>query len=246
MRPPLIGTTDRVMRTLKKDQPIFYVYEHWRPDTNECFLVGKGHGRRAYTLAKRNVRHRHIVGYLRKNGLEPEVRIIFEGMTESEALALEIAWIALWRSQGQAVANITDGGEGTSGLRHSDETRAIIKAKRATQVMHPCSPKTREKIAAAQRGVKRGPNPNISAWMKGRKLTDEHKRRIGESGRGRVDSPEVREKRAASLRGKKASDTTRLLLSLAHRGHIQSAETRAKRSASLRAAWAKRKAAQDG
>jgi len=234
------------MRTLKKDQPIFYVYEHWRPDTNECFLVGKGHDRRAFTFARRNTRHRHIVGYLRKNGLEPEVRIIFEGMTEAEALALEIAWIALWRSQGQAVANITDGGEGVSGLVHSEETRALIKAKRAKQPGRPCSPETREKIAAAQRGVKRGPNPNISAWMKGRTLSEEHKRQIGEGGRGRIDSPEVREKRAASLRGKKASETTRLLLSLSHIGHVPSAENRVKRGASLRAAWAKRKAAANG
>ena len=234
------------MRTLKKDQPIFYVYEHWRPDTNECFLVGKGHDRRAYSFSGRNTRHRHIVGFLRKNGLEPEVRIIFEGMVEAEALQLEIAWIALWRSQGQAVANITDGGEGTSGLVHSEETRALIKAKRAGQIRPPCSPETREKIAAAQRGVKRGPNPNISAWMKGRKLTEEHKRRIGEGGRGRIDPPEVRARRAASVRGTKASETTRLLLSLSHMGKTHSAESQAKRSASLRATWAKRKALQNG
>ena len=26
---------------------IFYVYEHWRPDKNVCFYVGKGKGKRA-------------------------------------------------------------------------------------------------------------------------------------------------------------------------------------------------------
>lgn len=234
------------MRTLKKDQSIFYVYEHWRPDTNECFLVGKGHGRRAYALAKRNTRHRHIVGYLRKNGMEPEVRIIFKEMTEAEALSLEIAWIALWRSQGQAVANITDGGEGTTGLVHSEQTRALIKAKRAGQPRRPCSPETREKIAAAQRGVKRGPNPKMRAALTGRKLSEEHKRKIGEGGRGRVDSPEVRARRAVANKGRKASETTRLLLRLSHLGHTQSAESHAKRSASLKATWAKRKALHDG
>jgi hypothetical protein len=29
----------------------FYVYEHWRPDKDVCFYVGKGHGRRAYKTA---------------------------------------------------------------------------------------------------------------------------------------------------------------------------------------------------
>ena len=28
---------------------IFYVYEHWRPDKDTCFWVGKGKGDRAVT-----------------------------------------------------------------------------------------------------------------------------------------------------------------------------------------------------
>lgn len=230
----------------KKDQPIFYIYEHWRPYKNECFWVGKGHGRRAYEFSKRNMRHKHIVGYLRKIGLEPEVRIISTGMTEQESLDLEIIWIRFWRDQGAILANVTDGGEGVTGSTHSEETKALIREKRAQQERRPCSPETREKIAATQRGRKKGPNPEHSARLKGRKLSEEHRRKIGEAGKGRIVSEETRARTAASNRGQKRDEATRLLLRLSHLGKTQSEETRARKSASLRLAWAKRKEAANG
>ena len=233
------------MRTApsKTTLPIFYVYEHWRPDTNECFLVGKGHARRAWRFSKRNAHHTHIVRHLRSIGLEPEVRVTFEGLTEKDALDLEVAWIAFWRKQGMASCNFTDGGEGVCGLVHSDETRkrlSVIASK--TLAGRPVSPETRERIAAAQRGKPRGPNPEHSARLTGRRLSPEHRAKIGAGQVGRVDSPETREKRAAANRGRKADESTRLLLRLSHLGKKRSPESLAKQSETLRATWAKRKA----
>lgn len=231
----------------KKNQPIFYVYEHWRPDKNECFLVGKGHGDRAYSFRKRNPWHQKVVAFLRKSGLEPEVRIVFAGMVEREALDLEIAWIAFWRAQGVTLCNVTDGGEGVTGYVPTAETRAKISASVSKVLIgRPCSPETRERIAAAQRGAKRGPNPEHSARLKGGKRAAEHRAKIGAAHVGRKDSPEVCARRAASNRGRIVSPTTRLLLSMSHKGHKPSEEANAKRSASLKLAWAKRKAAANG
>lgn len=235
------------MRALKADQPIFYVYEHWRPDTNECFWVGKGHGRRAWNMRRRNNWHSNIVRSLHSKGLEVDVRIVFDRMVEREALDLEIVWIAFWRDRSTQMTNVTIGGDGCSGSEHSLETRVrLSEIASRTLRGRPCSPETRERIAATQRGKKRGPNPKVSEKLKGRKLSEEHKAAIGRSGRGRVDPPDVRVRRAESNRGRQVSDLTRMLLSLSHRGYKPSEENLRKRSESCRAAWAKRKAAQNG
>ena len=52
----------------------FYVYEHWRPDINMPFYVGKGSGNRAFRLKKNRNRHfRNIVSKLEKQGLCVEI-----------------------------------------------------------------------------------------------------------------------------------------------------------------------------
>ena len=38
----------------------FYVYEHWRPDRDECFYVGKGKGGRANVMYGRNRHHEAV------------------------------------------------------------------------------------------------------------------------------------------------------------------------------------------
>ena len=51
---------------------MFYVYEHWRPDRDEPFYVGKGRGGRANMMARRNKYHKAIQGKLHKNGYAVE------------------------------------------------------------------------------------------------------------------------------------------------------------------------------
>lgn len=205
----------------------FYVYEHWRPDTDQCFWVGKGNGDRAHRL-KRNFHHGNVVAKLRSLGLKTEVRIVAVGLDEASALALEIERIAYWRSVGAPLTNYTDGGEGVVGLKHSEETRAKIRAKRALQVMPPCSEEKKAKIAAKQRGVKRGPNPEHSAKMRGRKQSPEHSARIAAAHRGHKRSAEARANMSAAQRGHGCSEEARRNMSLAHTGKKLGAETRQK------------------
>lgn len=94
----------------------FYVYEHWRLDRDECFYVGKGMKNRAYKMRDRNAHHCAIVAKLSREGSGMEVRMVATGLTEDEAFALEVERIAFWREAGADLANLTNGGEGVSGL----------------------------------------------------------------------------------------------------------------------------------
>ena len=54
----------------------YYVYEHWRLDTDTCFYVGKGSGNRAYKTVGRNCHWKNIVAKLERTGFAYEVRIV--------------------------------------------------------------------------------------------------------------------------------------------------------------------------
>ena len=94
----------------------FYVYEHWRPDRDECFYVGKGHGPRANKMNNRNLFHKAIQNKLSRLGMAVEVKMVATGLCEAEAFEMEVSRIAVWRDLGVDLANITDGGEGTVGI----------------------------------------------------------------------------------------------------------------------------------
>jgi len=94
---------------------IFYVYEHWRTDTNQCFYVGKGKNKRAYNLSNRNPKHKSIVKSVLRNGFAVEIKIVASGLSEDDAFILEVSRINFWKNDGANLANMTNGGEGTSG-----------------------------------------------------------------------------------------------------------------------------------
>lgn len=103
----------------------FYVYEHWRTDRDECFYVGKGMGSRAYKMNCRNRHHKAIQAKVIREGCAIEVRIVASALTEEEAFTLEIERIAFWRSKNIDLANLTNGGEGPSGLSAWNKKRVI-------------------------------------------------------------------------------------------------------------------------
>jgi hypothetical protein len=108
----------------------YYVYEHWRLDRDECFYVGKGRGGRAYSMKNRNRHHQAIVAKMARIGSAFEVRIVASGLSEQEAFDLERERIAFWRTAGVDLANLTNGGEGVSGLKHSEETKKLWSQQR--------------------------------------------------------------------------------------------------------------------
>lgn len=128
-----------------RDEPIFYVYEHWRPDKQACFYVGQGYGWRARELiAGRNKHYRNIVNKLLRLGMSVEIRIVSNNLTKLEACNAERDRILYWRSQGVELVNQTDGGDGAGkGRIVSKETSRKLSVAAAAAWIRP---DVREKI----------------------------------------------------------------------------------------------------
>lgn len=62
---------------------IYYVYEHLRRDTGFCVYVGKGHAKRAMVKGRNKI-HDAV-----ENNVGIDIRIIKDGLTESQAFELE-------------------------------------------------------------------------------------------------------------------------------------------------------------
>ncbi len=175
---------------------VFYVYEHWRLDKDECFYVGKGRGRRAYARWGRNIHWKNIVQKIESSGFGYEVRLVATGLTEDDALALEKDRISFWREIVD-LANKTDGGDGVSGLVMTEEARRKMseKAKGRPGVKSMLGRKHSLETRAKMRAAKLGKIPNNSGKKYTKKpMSDEHKAKILESRKNYVPSAETRSK----------------------------------------------------
>jgi hypothetical protein len=181
----------------------FYVYEHWRPDTDLPFHVGKGHGNRAFRFKKnRNKHYLRIVKKLEKQGLCVEVKMVSVNLSEPLALTLEIERIAFWRAAGINLTNLTDGGEGVSGLKHSAETKQLLReiSKRIMKKVM-ADPEIRAKISKAVTERMADPDNRLrqSKKMKQVMADDEMRQRISDGMTAVMSDPEVRESRRQSM-----------------------------------------------
>ncbi len=101
-----------------------YAYVHARPDTVDqsgIFYVGKGAQRRFRPEIRRTKHHTNIVN---KYGAENILVGKIDCSSEASALELEIGLIKCLRRSGVNLVNLTNGGEGASGLIPTDEQRA--------------------------------------------------------------------------------------------------------------------------
>jgi hypothetical protein len=108
---------------------MFYVYEHIRPDTNQVFYVGKGKGNRLNSLSDRNRYWNHIVA---KVGSFNAYKIA-ENEDEELVFLAEQERIDQLRRIGIKLCNVTNGGEGTTGLKHSEESKAKIGVRHSKE-----------------------------------------------------------------------------------------------------------------
>ena len=206
---------------------MYYVYEHWRPDLNLPFYVGKGSKDRCDPTRTRNEYHTRIKMKLRSLGLNIEVRIILSEVSEEEALCAEIKQISFWRSKGIKLANATAGGDGLKSP--TEETRQKMKeaaAKRWAKIEEREKVSVATKIAIARPEVKQ----KVINSLVGRKITEETKAKMRAAHKGKIKSQEHIAKIAAAQFGNK-----RGLGNKSHLGQKMSDKTRAKMKQSQQA-----------
>jgi hypothetical protein len=126
---------------------VFYTYAHYTPE-GRLFYIGKGQGRRAHSKHRIN-KHWHSI--VAKYG-QPKVEILANWDTEEEAFSHEILLINCFRDMGYKLCNLTDGGEGATGRKISDEHKAKISAKLKGRVGVIPSDETRKKQSLAHMG----------------------------------------------------------------------------------------------
>jgi hypothetical protein len=135
----------------------YYTYAYLREDKTP-YYIGKGQGKRIYSKQK----------YIKPPKDKSRIIYLKQNLTETEAFRHEIYMIAVLgrKDLGTGILrNLTDGGEGVSGYRHSDETKMFIKEVGKGR-KH--SDKTKKKI---------------SIGNKGKKQTEETKKKIGDANR---------------------------------------------------------------
>jgi group I intron endonuclease len=231
-----------------------------------CNTTGRIYfGWTTYSLEERFSKHRrnyrrgyYIARCIQKYGAENfTAETLFEFGTNDEAIAKEIELIALWKTNivrypdGNGM-NMTDGGEGTEGFRHSSVTREII---RKTSTGRKRSEQTQALInkLIEERG---------SYWNQGRKASLETRKKQSESlkkayatgirqprhdkhseatklkmsaaHKGKTFSEETKKKMSEARRGKRLCEGTRQKLRLANVGKKQSPETVEKRVSKIR------------
>ena len=128
---------------------MYYAYVHARPNTADAqgiFYVGKGKGVRCYYFDRRT-QNPHYARVVKKNGTPLVGK--FDCSSETIAFDLERGLIKCLRRMGVQLTNLTNGGEGPSGMVHSEASKARIAAK-SSSWKRPESLK--HKISISQRG----------------------------------------------------------------------------------------------
>ena len=189
--------------TLQPSVPMkdFYTYAYLREDGSP-YYVGKGKGDRAFSTQRRNkpLCNSKIV-FLRKN------------MSEKDALKHECKIIKFFgrKDLGTGILrNRTDGGEGISGHKFSDESRA--------------------RISLANKGKKRSEEhkSKMSIARLGMKKSEETRAKMSLASIGKKMSNEAKAKMSLSRLVRRCTDETKAKLSLARKGKKLSEEHKAK------------------
>jgi hypothetical protein len=217
----------------------YYLYVHAKKDNGDVFYVGKGKRRRAWHT-NRNKMWKAIAD---KHGFVPIM--IRSGLSDDQALAQEVRLIHAYRSAGVVLANMTDGGEGMSGMVHTEEHKkkmSVIMRGRAF------SQKTRQKMSESAKARNATSNQLFTSDNNPMKRS-ECKEKNSKAQLGKVISEQHRQKISKSLMGRESPNKGKTFskewtarMSASAKGRPKSEEHKAKIRAALIARAKKSKA----
>ncbi len=152
-----------------------YLYRHIRLDKNEPFYIGIGTDdeyKRAYNFHNRSNHWKNVT-----HKTSYEVEILLDNISWEEACHKEIEFISLYgrKDLGKGpLVNLTDGGEGFLGYKHTETAKNTISQKLLGKIKH-----TEEQKHIWSLLRKGKPNPNGGGKGKLRPQTSQkHKGRI--------------------------------------------------------------------
>lgn len=150
---------------------IYYIYQHRRDDTGEIFYVGKGKGKRCFSL-NRNHQWKDIT-----NQTTYTIEILFENLSSELAFLTEIGLITKYKNEGLLLCNQTMGGNGPIGYKHTFSSKEIMSQK---QTGRKFSPEHKKKMSESRKGFKMSEEQKekIRKTLTGKKLSESHKNNI--------------------------------------------------------------------
>lgn len=190
------------------DAETTFIYALYDPRGGGARYVGKAddpsrrlkqHLKETAAAARRGA-HTHRTAWLQSladAGVEPELRVIDRVPTELWVVA-EQAWIRDFRLLGCDLVNGTDGGDGSSGGVHSDETRERMSQ---ASLGRPKTPEHRRNISAGRTGIR---------------VSEAGRQKIRDRMAGRAPSRRMVEAAAAATRGVPRSAEVRRRISEGH------------------------------
>jgi hypothetical protein len=231
----------------------YYVYIHFRKDNLQPFYVGKGKGKRHLFKLNRNPHWKNIVnkvGYISQ--------IMENNLTEEESFIRERFYIKVLGREN--LCNMTDGGDGVSGYKHSSESKkkmsesikGLIRSEESKKKMSESkkgmkfseehkkklseskknmSEQTKKKMSDSKKNISEETKKKMSESKKGMKFSEEHKKKLSESKKNM--SEETKKKIGESMKGKKLSEEHKKKISESKKN--MSEETKKKMSESRKA-----------
>ena len=172
------------------------VYQHIREDKNCVFYIGIELDTEKKIATGKRARKKHGRSNMWKkvtNKTTYKIEILYTNLTNEEAIDIEKNLITHYGRKDQnkgELVNHTNGGEGTIGYNHSDETKLKIAEKAKNRI---CSDETRKKISETSLGKKMSKEciDKKSEYMKGNEYfkgkthSEETKKKMSEAAKNR-------------------------------------------------------------
>jgi len=190
------------------------------------------------------------------DGDEIKAVLIENNLSWEKSGEKEIYYISYYKKLGHKLTNLTIGGDGAIGMKHTEATRKKMSASRMNYKFTPeaienmrkvqCnrSIEHRQKISIAHKGkpkseshkakLKKPKSPEHIEKMRqanlGKKLSEETKKKISIAGKGRIVNEDTRRKLSIAKKGFRHTEKSKEKNRLAHLGKKASPETKLKMS----------------